>query len=113
MAKSAHEMWHEQGIHVRNRYRQDYFDYMLRVVEQAKLDGNNFILALALNACGDWMNAAGRLKEALSFYEQRLDPSVWQEDELEIRSLREFVKRIKREIESSERTSDGEDRDSS
>jgi hypothetical protein len=105
--KSAHEMWHEQRSFLRNRYRQEYLDYMVRVVEQAKLDGDSFTLAAALTACADWMYSAGRLEEALSYYQQRLDPAVWHEDKLEMRCVRAFVGQIENEIATRERSPNG------
>jgi hypothetical protein len=98
MSESAFELWHNQRSVLRNRYRQEYLDYMLRVVERARAERNGFILANALMACAGWMSEAGRLEEALAFYEQRLDPAVWQEDKLEIRCVREFIEQIKREL---------------
>ena len=49
------------------------------------------------------MHEAGRLHKALGFYEQRLDPAVWQEDKLEIRCVIEFIQEIKEELKSSEK----------
>ena len=103
MSKSAYEMWNEHRSFLRNRYTQEYLDYMLRVLEQAKKDDDRSTLAKALSACASWMWEAGRLEEALSFYEQRLAPDVWQEDKLEVRCVKEFIKQIKDELKAAER----------
>lgn len=82
--------------------QQGYFDLMLSAVEAAKDQADSFTLATALTDCAFWLWGKGRVKEALNYLEQRLDPSVWQDDKLEIRCVRNWIKELERQIASED-----------
>jgi hypothetical protein len=89
---------YEQAACRLNRWKKEYLYLMLHAVELARREADSFTLARALNECARWMRDAGRLREALSFYRQRLEPAVWHEDKLEMRCIRDFVKEIEDEL---------------